>query len=519
MASDSSRPVKSPASGIAISGMTIVCLLALFKLLLHFCLNSRYGYHGDELYFMACGEHLDLGYVDIGPLTIWLGRLSRLAMGDSLFALRFFSAVAGALTVILMGLFARELGGGRFAQALAALTYIIALGWLLPGNILALPSFEPLFWGLCALTVVRIIKTGNTRLWVWFGVVAGIGFLNKPSVVFFGAAFVIALLLTPQRRLFLDKWIYIGGLAAFVVVLPNLYWQYTHDWPTLQFVMGLNANIMQRISALEFIAGQILYYHPFNAPIWLAGLGYYFFSREGRPYRVLGWTYVFVFLFLLIAKSKIYYLGPAYPMLLAAGARAIEQVIEKRSLSWMKVAVPAALVAGGLVTAPGALPLLPIEKLDGYVRALTGGFIKNSYELTGTFHDMFGWEEQVETVAKVYDALPPEEKDECVIFTGNFSCAGAVDFFGRRYGLPRATTVHQNYYFWGPPEKDGKVLVTLSVKPEDLKLFYDDVRLAATAECERCTTGRRHMPIFVCRRPKAPLRDIWPSLRPIAFLN
>ena len=511
--------MKSPASGIAISGMTIVCLLALFKLLLHFCLNSRYGYHGDELYFMACGEHLDLGYVDIGPLTIWLGRLSRLAMGDSLFALRFFPAVAGALTVILMGLFARELGGGRFAQALAALTYIIALGWLLPGNILALPSFEPLFWGMCALIVVRIIKTGNTKLWVWFGVAAGIGFLNKPSMVFFGAALIIALLLTPQRRLFLDKWIYIGGLAAFVVVLPNLYWQYTHDWPTLQFVMLLNTKIMQRIPALEFIAGQILYYHPFNTPIWLAGLAYYFFAREGRPYRVLGWTYVFVFLFLLIAKSKIYYLGPAYPMLLAAGARAIEQFIERRNLSWMKVAVPAVLTAGGLVAAPAALPLLPIEKLDGYVHAVTGGLIKNSYELTGTFHDMFGWEERVQAVSKVYNALSPEERAECVIYGGDFSYAGAVDFFGRRYGLPRANTHHQNYYFWGPPEKDDKLVITLGADRPDLEQFFDDIQLAATADCANCVRSRQHVPIHVCRKPKVSLIEIWPAIRAVAFLN
>jgi len=516
MGSDASVAGQRTSKSILSSGMALVCLLALFKLLLHFCLNGRYGYHGDELYFIACGEHLDLGYVDIGPLTIWLGRLSRLVMGDSLFALRFFPAVAGALTVIVMGLIARALGGGRFAQALAAITYIIAPGWLLPGNILALPSFEPLYWGLCSYILIQIIKTGNTRLWTWFGVVAGLGLLNKPSMAFFGVVMVIGLLLTPQRKLLLDKWIYIGGLVAFIIVLPNLYWQYTHGWATLQFVMGLNAKIMQRISIVEFIAGQAFYYHPFNVAIWIAGLAYYFLAKDGKPYRVLGWIYVFVFLFLTIAKSKIYYLGPAYPMLLAAGARAIEQFIERRNLSWITVAVPGALAAGGLITAPIGLPLLPIRDLNGYVRTMTFGLLKNSYEITGTFRDMFGWEEQVAAVAKVYSGLTPEERANCIIFAGNFSRAGAIDFFGKAYGLPPAVSIHQNYFFWGPPAKDPDVLVAIGISPRDLEFLYAEVEPAATAECPE-RDGK--VPVYVCRKPTASLRQAWPMLRPRAFLN
>ena len=558
-----------PSSGLRGLLRTELALLggmAALKLLLHFCFNSYYGYQRDELYFIACGEHLAWGYVDVGPLAMWLGRLSREVLGESLFALRFFPAVAGAVTVFLTGLLAREFGAKRWGQFLAALTVIIAPVWLQSGNILALPSFEPFFWVLGAYLVVRIVKENGdspkengpqengdcpkengdcpqrpkgdgtvpvfrtapvfrtvpvfrgSRTWLLVGVVAGFGLLNKPSMLFFGGGLALGLLLTPERKHFANKWLWLGGLLALLIVSPFVYWQIKHDWATVQFLIGMNRTQMSRIPRLMFLIGQVFYVHPFNAPIWLAGLGYLLLSKAARPFRVLAWIYLVPLAAMVAIQSKIYYLAPAYPMLLAAGACVIEGFLAKRRASWPKAAIPAALVLGGLVTVPVGLPVLPIDKLDAYVDAVTFGAVANAYEVTGTFHDQHGWEEQVATVAEVYHGLPPDDRDNCIIFARNFGEAGAIDFYGPEHGLPKAYSLHQNYYFWGPPP-DGKVTVVIGVSREELDSIFAEVEEAAVATCEGCMPYENNLPVFVCRQQRTSYKDLWPVLRTIAFRN
>jgi len=509
---------KAVSRAVFLSDLAVLTYLAAFKLLLHFCFNSYYGYQRDELYFIACGEHLAWGYVDVGPLAMWLGRLSREVLGESLFALRFFPAVAGAVTVFLTGLLARELGAKRWGQFMAALTVIVAPVWLQSGNILALPSFEPFFWVLGAYLVVRIVKTDNPRLWLWVGVVAGFGLLNKPSMVFFGGGLALGLLLTPERKHFANRWLWLGGLIALLIVSPFVYWQMSNDWATARFLIGMNRTQMRRIPRLMFLIGQVIYVHPFNAPIWLAGLGYLSLSKTARPFRVLAWIYLVPLAVMVAIQSKIYYLAPAYPMLLAAGACVVEGFLAKRRASWPKAAIPAALVLGGLVTVPVGLPVLPIDKLDAYVDAVTFGAVANAYEVTGTFHDQHGWEEQVATVAEVYHGLPPNDRDNCILFARNFGEAGAIDFYGPEHGLPKAYSVHQNYYFWGPPP-DGKVTVVVGVSRERLEPIFADVEEAAVATCEGCMPYENNLPIFVCRGQRTPYKELWPVLLEVAFRN
>jgi len=503
------------------SGPAIVIYIAVVKLLIHFYFNafSYYGYLRDELYFIACGKHLDWGYVDIGPLTVWIGRLSRELMGDSVFSLRVFPALAGALTIVVVGLMVRELGGGRFAQGLSALTVLIAPIWLGAQNNLCLPASEPLWWAACAYFLIRIIKTDNTRLWIWFGVFAGIGLLNKPSMLFLCGAVFIGLLLTPQRKYLFDRWTLAGGLVAFLIALPYLLWQIPHGWPTVEFLIGMKKTVTSRISPLEFVIGQVFYLHPLNLPIWLAGIVWYFFARDGRPYRVLGWVYVIVFLFLLIMTSKIYYLAPAYPMLLAAGGVAIERFINGHRLSGLRFALPVILVAGGVVFAPVVLPILPIEKADAFIKKGTAGLMENAYEVTNTFHDEFGWENQAKVVAEVFHRLSPEEQADCIIFASNFGRAGAIDFYGPALGLPPVSSIHQNYYFWGPPTKSGNLAIVVGVKLEDLQMFFGDIQQVATITCPEAVRNEQNVPVYICRKPIITLKDAWPMLRPRAFLN
>ena len=341
-------------------------VLSAVKLLLHLPVLHRYGYHNDELYFIACGRHFSFGFVDHPPFVPWMARFATDLFGPSLFGLRIIPALAGCSAVFLTGLLVRRMGGGRFAQGLACAATIIAPVFLRTGNMLAIPSFEPLFWLGCSYLLVRLIQEDEHRLWLWLGLVAGAGLLNKHSMLFFGAGLLVGLLLTPLRKHLQTPWPYLGGAVAFLIFLPNLLWQISNGWPTVGFLVDLNARVMGDIAVFQFLAGQVLYLHPLNTLIWTPGLLFLFASRTGRPYRALGWIFVVVFLLLLVAKSKIYYLAPAYPALFAAGSIAIEQWT-RLTRRWLRPTLITALVAGGVALGPVALPLLSINATDRFM--------------------------------------------------------------------------------------------------------------------------------------------------------
>ncbi|MCC6694191.1 MAG: glycosyltransferase family 39 protein [Candidatus Hydrogenedentes bacterium] len=494
------------------STLVIIGALALLKLVLHLVYNRWYGYHHDELYFLACGYHLAFGYVDHPPLTPFLARLADVLFGQSLTGLRFFPALAGAAAVFLTGLLTRRLGGGAFAQALACTSMIIAPVYLRAGNVLAIPSFEPFFWVLCSYLVVRIIQEENPRLWLWVGVVAGLGLMNKHTMLFWGLGLAVGLLLTPQRKLLTSPWPYAGGAVAFLLFLPNLVWQIQNGWPTLEFIRRLNEETMSGISVLQFLLGQVLYLHPFNAPIWIAGL-VFFLAGSGKQYRLLGLLFVSVFLLLVLAKSKIYYLAPAYPPLLAGGAIAIERFAERRQWAWLRPAAFATLAVTGATFAPVALPIFSIGATDRYISALTFGKLDNVYELTGDLHGQFGWPERVEAIAQVYNRLTPEEKSSAIIFTAGYGIAGAVDYLGESYGLPKAYSGAMTYYLWGPPPPATRIVIAAGIDKESLAQAFANVEDGVIVELENVNPGDDLFHVIVCREPHVPMDTIWPQVR------
>jgi hypothetical protein len=499
-------------------GATALLLyLALAKLLLHLWFSSGYGYFRDEFYYLACGEHLDWGYVDQPPLTPLLAFLTRQFLGDSLLALRFLPAVAGALLVLLTGLMARELGGGRFAQGLAAVSAIAAPVYLGIDHIFTVNAFDHLFWTLGAYLVILVVKRGDPRLWLVFGLVAGVGLQNKLSMLFFGFGVVVGLLLTPHRKYILGKWLWVGGLIAFVIFLPYFLWQFQHDWPMLELLQRGKLYKNYPLSPLQFLWGQVLEVHPFNLPIWLAGLYFYLVSKPGKPYRLLGWTYVAILIIFFVLKAKTYYLAPAYPMLLAAGAFAIETFIRERQWNWLKPATVGLLLAGGIVTAPFAMPVLPVETYIKYQSFLGIEPPKTERHKFGKlpqgYADMFGWENMAATVAKVYNSLQPEERAKCAIFTSNYGEAGAIDFFGKKYGLPKAISGHNNYWLWGPGNHTGEIVITVGESLEDVKKTFDQVELGATVVSEYAMPYESDLPVYICRKPKVSLPEVWPRVK------
>ncbi|MBS1794411.1 MAG: glycosyltransferase family 39 protein [Acidobacteria bacterium] len=464
---------------------------AVVKLLLHFAFNSNYGYFRDELYFLACGEHLAWGYPDHAPLVALVAKTSRLLLGDSLFAIRFFPAVAGALKVFLTALLVREFGGKTFAALLACLCVLGAPVYLAIDNLLSMNPLEPVFWTLCVYFAVRAVKetpsvdeTAEIRNpkseirnpslnWLFFGLFAGLGLMNKHSMVFFGFALVAGLLATKARKAFLDKYFWMGGALAFVIFLPNVVWQFQHDFATLELLQNVQKtgkNVV--LSPWQFVVSQIMALLPVTLPVWLAGLWYFLGDRRGRRFRFLGVAYLVLLALMIFLKAKDYYLVPVYPMLLAGGAVFFEDLFEKaRRLRFVKYVLPVPIAVLAALVAPVVVPVLPVETLIKYQEAI--GFkppkseVAHDSPLQQIFGDQFGWPEMVAKVADVYDALPPDERAKAGIYASNYGEAGAIDFFGPRYGLPKAISPHQSYFLWGSRDYTGEILIVLGASKED----------------------------------------------------
>ena len=495
----------------------IVAGVAAIKLVLHLYAGRHYGYFVDELYYLACAEHLSWGYVDQPPLIALIAKAARVLLGDSLPAIRLFPAVAGAAKVLLTGLIARELGGGRFAQGLAALTVLLAPGFLAVDHLLSMNVFEPLFWMGCAWIVARMIRTGDRKLWLWFGVLAGIGMENKHSMLIFGFGLAAGLLLTPERRLQRSHWLWWGGAIAFLIFLPNLLWNIQHHFPFLE----LQENIRRSgrnvsMPPLRFLGEEMLDMLPLSAPVWLAGLWYFFVRREGRPFRGLGWAWIITAVLIMTLNPRVYYLFPAFPLALAAGSVMWESWLAGPRVQWIKPVYLGLMVLVGAAAAPTVAPLLPVETYVRYAAAIH--FQQPRIEthelgpLPQLFADQFGWEEMAAEVGRVYNGLPPGVRARTAIFGQNYGQAGAVDLFGAKYGLPKAISGHQSYFLWGPREYTGESVIVMADRRERLEERFTSVEKVGRVS-HPYSMPYEHFDIFYCTGLKRPLQEIWPAVK------
>ena len=511
-----------------LGGPAIVAYLALVKLLVHLGTARVYGFFTDELYFLACGEHLDWGYVDMPPLTAFQAWLTRALFGDAPESIRLFPALAGAALVLLTGALVRALGGGRFAQGLTALAVVIAPVYLAFDSYLSMNSIEPLLWMGCAWVLIRMIQTGEVRLWLAFGALAGIGLENKHTMLLFGFALVAGLLLTPERRLLANRWLPLGGLIAFNLFLPNLLWNLAHHFPFFELLRNIREDGRDvQFSPLQFLALQAVLVFPLSFPLWTGGLLRLLANREARPYRALGWAYLIALGVLLLTHGKVYYLAPAYSMLLAAGAVSLEERLRRlrslrtpapRAERWLKPALATGLLLTGALFAPTALPILPPETYLRYTEAL--GIAQPKIENRGTgpmpqlFADRFGWKEMAETVARVYHALPEGERQRTAIYANDYGEGGAIDYYGPTLGLPKAIGGHVSYWLWGPRAYTGETLIVLGDDSEGIDRHFEEVHEVAEIG-HPYAMRQEHFTLYLCRKPKGwrSLQEIWPRLK------
>jgi dolichyl-phosphate-mannose-protein mannosyltransferase len=516
---DQAPVVDNQRQSFLADGMLIVMFLALANFLMHLYFNNRYGYFRDEFDYMACGDHLAWGYVDQPPLIPFLIKLCRLVLGDSLRSIRFIPALATSAAVILTAMIARELGGRRFAIVLSALAFIVVPIYLSDGSLLTTNCLEPLLWMGCVYFAILAIKREDPRYWLWFGIVAGIGLEEKYSIAVLGFAIVAGLLLTEQRRICVNTWFWLGGALAFLVFLPNFLWNIQNHWPFAELMHNIKADGRDVVlSPAAFFAQQVLIVHPIVAPIWIIGVLAFLFSARLKPYRFLGWTYLVVFTVFVVLKGKNYYLGPIYPVYLAAGTVVIESFIARTRQAWLKPLLVVLILAGGAWLAPIVMPVLPVSQFIPYIDKLPFKVPHSEYShmraiLPQHYADQFGWEEIVSKVNQAYQVLSPEERAGCAIFAQDYGQAGAIDFLGRRYGLPPALSGHQTYFLWGPRGYSGNCMIVVDDSRETLEGLFEHVEYAGKS-ADNPYALEREIPIFICRGAKfGSLADLWPQLK------
>jgi len=485
---------------------------AVFLLLVASAVGDHY--FRDEFYYVACSRRLAWGYVDQPPFSIAVLRVIRQFAGDSLLVLRIAAAAVAALTVWLTGVIAARLGGSRFAQVLAMTAAAIAPQNLALASFYSMNVFDLFFWTAAAYVLIEVLNRPTVGRWALLGLMLGAGLENKISVFWFGGGIAAGLLLTAARRLLLTPGPWIAAAVAGAIFAPHVVWQIANGWPTLEFIRNASLEKMQSNTPVQFMVDQITNMNPATLPVWTAGLAFFLFARAGARYRALGVAFVAVAVILILNRtSRSGYLAAGYPMLFAAGGAAIEPLLVRRSL---RIAALCALVAAGALSAPLAVPLLPIGSYVAYSRAL--GIAPDTEEkkelgrLPQFFADRQGWNAFVDQVAAAFDRLAPAERAAAAVLVGNYGEAGAIEQLGRSRGLT-AISGHNNYWLWGPAGRTGEVLIVVSRSRERQEQRFASVELAGEIDCGDCMPYENHLSIFICRGLKQPLAELWPQLK------
>lgn len=497
--------------------MALIWAIALIRFLFHLYFNNRYGYFRDEFDYIACGDHLAWGYVDQPPLIPFLIHLCRAVLGDSLRAIRFIPAVATSLLIVQGAVIARELGGKTYAMLLTAVTILIA-PHLSNGSLLTTNCLEPNIWMACAYFIILAIKRAQPRYWLWVGVFAGIGLEEKYSIAFFVIGIVVGLLATLHRRVLLNQWIWIGSAAGLLIFLPNVLWNIHNHWPFLQLMHNIRANGRDVVlPAGEYFMQQMILIHPLTAPIWIAGLIALLIHPKLKQYRILGITYLVCYGIFFGLHGKVYYLAPIYPMLLAAGAVVFESALTRPRLGWLKPAIATILLLSGAHIAPLVVPVLSPDGFLSYMHYLPvkPPVMEHSHAraaLPQWYSDQFGWNEIVTETAAAWNQLVPEERQDCAILAQDYGQAGAIDFLGRKYGLPRSISGHQTWWLWGPRGYSGNCMIILGDKQANLETHFRDVRFVGFSP-DNPYALEKHIPVFICRGANFKLSEVWPKLK------
>jgi hypothetical protein len=475
---------------------------------------TPYSVHRDELLYLAMGRNLRFFAMDFPPFIAVAANTARFLFGDTLFAIRILPALAGTLLLVMCSLIVRELGGGRIAQGMALLAMLLSPLFLRSAALFQPVVFDQLWWTLALLALLRIGRRGAPRDWYVLGAVGGLGLLTKFSIGFIAVGVAVAMVATRERRWLRTRWPYIAAGIALLIGCASLIGQLRLGFPVVGQMQDLQAVQLERVTPASFLVGQAMLLGP-AVLLALAGLLFLLSPRSSAVFRAAGVAALVPFLLLIALQGKAYYAGPIYPLLLGAGAVLLERAPRFRPA--LAATVASLIVTFGLLTLPLGLPVLPPERMARYAAALgaTSAVQTNTgvlLRLPQDYADMLGWEALVAGVAEVYHGLPPADRDRAVIGASNYGEAGAIDFFGPRHGLPRAVSAVGSYWFFGPGDLPGDVVISVGDEVEDLGPFFDEFTIVKRVENPWGVPEQRNTPIGIGRRPQMTLQEVWPSL-------
>ncbi|MHB8462056.1 MAG: glycosyltransferase family 39 protein [Vulcanimicrobiaceae bacterium] len=489
---------------------------------LHLFGAARYGFFRDELYFIACAQHLAWGYVDQPPFVAVASALAA-PFHYSLIAVRLTPCIAAALTVYAVCFLARDLGAGRFGQVLAGVAVLFMPANLALGSMLATTSFEPLTWTCTILAAMRILTGGGARAWTMVACIVAAGFYAKYTIVLLAVALLIGILLTRERRVLRTPWLGVASALLLILVAPNIIWQMTHHLPFLEVLHGdaVKRHALQNglqtefrntwHNAIAFFTEQVLYTGPLTTPLWLLGL--WFFWRRRSEFRSIVVTYVFLLGVCVAVGAKGYYVIGIYPVLVSAGAVWLDSLLGVQTIA--RSTVLAAVIALGLFLTPLSMAVLPLQRFVQYSQMLhLTGHGKDAHLIQPLYADEFGWRGTAEHVAAVYNALPPVQRAKTAIYADTYGYAGALNLYGPKYGLPTPLGGQNTFWLWGTHGYDGSSVIAVGATQYHLfvQLFKSVKQVDLYTNPNRWVL-EGPLPIYLCTQPIAPLATMWPRFR------
>jgi 4-amino-4-deoxy-L-arabinose transferase-like glycosyltransferase len=481
----------------------LILLISVLNLLVYFLTlaYTSYGIFRDELYYLACANRLDFGYVDHPPLSIWILWMWKSVVGDSVFLIRIIPAIVSSATVFMIGLFTIRLGGGKSSVIISTLTFMLAPIFLGMSTIYSMNVFDLFFWILSAYIFLRIIESENRRLWYVLGIVLGLGLLNKTSMLWLCAGIFFGIILTPLREDLKTKYPYIAAGIALLIFSPYIIWNLTHDFAHLEFMRNAAEGKYEGLSPVSFILDMILILNPLSVLIWIPGIIFFFFNKRDRLYRPLGYIWLITFIILFINwHSKAEYIAAASPFLFAGGAIMI--VRWNARIKRLKYALTVPVIVLGIIISPYARPLLPVETFLDFQSALILKPPSNEghdTQLPQFYSDMFGWEELAKSVSKVYQQIPKEERSRTVVYCSNYGKAGAIEYYNKKYPLPKVICPHNSYWYWWMEVKNITTIIIIGGERKDHLDSLEECELAGIHKVKYSMPYENNLKIFIGR--------------------
>lgn len=484
----------------------MIAVFALTTVVIHLLTAYSYELHRDGMLYFSMGDHPATGYISTPPLIGIISFIIRYTAGYSVFAIKLVPALLGAASLVTIGFLVREMGGRLLAVFIAEMAYLTSLAFLRSNALFQPVSFDEYFWLLTSYLFIRLINRNEEQLWPWIGFVVGIGFLAKYSISFLVLAWGISLLLSPYRKLLWSKQLILGILIGFVMILPNLIWQYEHDWPVVHHMVELQRTQLVNVTLSGFLSSQLLF-HFTSFWVWIVGFLVLLFARKERKFRPVAVTFLLVLLILILSRGKSYYTLGAYPMLFAAGGYVMEKYLTGK-WRWINFALPVLSVLILIPILPLALPVLPINKMAAYcqsaIKVAGPGIITwedgKVHNIPQDYADMTGWSELARLTAKAYHELTPEQQANCHIFAENYGEAGAVHFYGHAYDLPEPISFDDSYLLWAPDSLGNGAFIYINDEVGDIDKLFNSYR--EIGEIHDVNFRENGLKVFLCADPK-----------------